>query len=31
MDEDKTSIIVPGKDGYIYLVSTDDEYDVSAP
>lgn len=31
MDEDKTSILVSGEDGYIYLVKTDENYDVSAP
>lgn len=31
MDEDKTSILVSGEDGYIYLVKTDENYDFSAP
>lgn len=31
MDEDKSSILVSGEDGYIYLVKTDENYDLSAP
>lgn len=31
MDEDKTSILVSGEDGYIYLVKTAENYDVSSP
>ncbi|KAL7911957.1 hypothetical protein GGI35DRAFT_492031 [Trichoderma velutinum] len=31
MDKSKTSILVSGKDGYIYLVHTDEEYDISSP
>lgn len=31
MDEDKTSILVAGEDGYVYLVKTDENYDISAP
>lgn len=31
MDEDKTSILVSGQDGHIYLVGTDELYDVSSP
>lgn len=31
MDEDKTSILVSGQDGHIYLVGTDEQYDTSSP
>jgi hypothetical protein len=31
MDEDKSSILVSGEDGYIYLVGTDEKYDLSSP
>ncbi|KAI0388747.1 hypothetical protein F5Y17DRAFT_180805 [Xylariaceae sp. FL0594] len=31
MDKDKTAILVSGRDGFVYLVSTSDAYDVSAP
>lgn len=31
MGEDKTSILVAGEDGYIYLIKTDENYYVSAP
>lgn len=31
MDDDKSSILVTGKDGFIYLASTDQKYDFSSP
>ncbi|KAI1817053.1 hypothetical protein GGS20DRAFT_535201 [Poronia punctata] len=31
MDQDKTSILVSGRDGHVYLVSTSEAYDLSAP
>lgn len=31
MDYDKTSILVSGKDGYVYLTTTDSKYDTSSP
>lgn len=31
MDEAKSSILVSGKDGYIYLTEADKQYDLSSP
>lgn len=31
MDYDQTSILVSGQDGYIYLVKSEQKYDLSAP
>jgi hypothetical protein len=30
IDEDRTSILVSGKDGFIYLVATEEAYDISS-
>lgn len=31
VDEDQTSIVVAGKDGFVYLASSDQKYNISAP
>jgi len=31
MDEDKSSILVSGRDGYVYLTTSEQNYDLSAP
>lgn len=31
MDQDKSSILVSGKDGYVYLVDSSEQYDASSP